>query len=156
MHIEENLRAGMSWRGAAPGVNQLGGVEQTKEMVRERRGLPILEIVLWICVWRAHAGEERVSLLSHFHPGSGHWCTTAIFSVVYGVLLRRFPTQAGSDFQRGSQREGNRVNFTEPNFQHAEHFSKPRGLRMRRGTFTKRAARADADPRAEVSRISSR
>src|SRR5467141_4803618 len=47
MHIEENLRAGMSPEEARrQALIKLGGVEQTKEMVREQRGLPILEIVL--------------------------------------------------------------------------------------------------------------
>src|SRR6266480_5655737 len=44
MHIEDNLRSGMS-RGAARREAQmkLGGVEQTKQICRERRGLPLLE-----------------------------------------------------------------------------------------------------------------
>src|ERR1700675_4862188 len=47
MHIEENLRAGMSPEEARrQALIKLGGVEQTKEMVRERRGLPILEVLL--------------------------------------------------------------------------------------------------------------
>src|SRR5438132_1586661 len=47
MHIEDNLRSGMS-HGAArrEALMKLGGVEQTKEMVRERRGLPMLEVLL--------------------------------------------------------------------------------------------------------------
>src|SRR5438445_13454514 len=47
MHIEDNLRSGMS-HGAArrEALMKLGGVEQTKEMVRERRGLPLLAVLL--------------------------------------------------------------------------------------------------------------
>ena len=39
MHVEENLRAGMTPEVARrQALIKLGGVEQTKEMVRERRG----------------------------------------------------------------------------------------------------------------------
>src|SRR2546425_10826301 len=44
MHIEDNLRAGMSAAEARrQALMKLGGVEQTKENYRERRGLPLLE-----------------------------------------------------------------------------------------------------------------
>src|SRR5467141_4382712 len=47
MHIEDNLRAGMNAAEARrQALIKLGGVEQTKEMVRERRGLPMLEVLL--------------------------------------------------------------------------------------------------------------
>src|SRR2546428_8250319 len=47
MHIEDNLRAGMSAaeaRREAP--MKAGGVDQKKENYRERRGLPLLETFL--------------------------------------------------------------------------------------------------------------
>ena len=41
MHIEDNLRAGMSAEEARrQALIKLGGVEPTKEIYRERRGLP--------------------------------------------------------------------------------------------------------------------
>src|SRR5207245_3678447 len=44
MHIEDNLRAGMSPAEARrQALIKLGGVEQTKEIYRDRRGLPLLE-----------------------------------------------------------------------------------------------------------------
>ena len=44
LHIEDNLRAGMSPAQARrEAMMKLGGVEQTKENYRERRGLPIIE-----------------------------------------------------------------------------------------------------------------
>src|SRR3981189_1082947 len=47
LHIDENLRAGMSAEEARrQALIKLGGVEQTKEMVREGRGLPTLEGLL--------------------------------------------------------------------------------------------------------------
>src|SRR3989449_6081383 len=47
MHIEDNLRAGMSAAEARrEALMKLGGVEQTKENYPGRRGLPLLE-KLW-------------------------------------------------------------------------------------------------------------
>ena len=44
MHIEDNLRKGMNFQEARrEALMKLGGGEQTKELVRERRGLPFLE-----------------------------------------------------------------------------------------------------------------
>ena len=44
MHIEDNLRAGMSPAEARrQALMKLGGVEQTKEIYGDRRGLPLLE-----------------------------------------------------------------------------------------------------------------
>ena len=47
LHIEDNLRRGMSPSEARrEAIMKLGGIEQTKETYRERRGLPILETLL--------------------------------------------------------------------------------------------------------------
>jgi len=44
MHIEDNLRAGMNRAEARrEALIKLGGIEQTKEIYRERRGLPFFE-----------------------------------------------------------------------------------------------------------------
>jgi macrolide transport system ATP-binding/permease protein len=44
MHIEDNLRAGMSNAEARrQATTKLGGVEQTKEIYRDRRGFPLLD-----------------------------------------------------------------------------------------------------------------
>ena len=47
MHIEDNLRAGMSRAQARrEALMKLGGVEQTKAIYCDRRGLPLLETIL--------------------------------------------------------------------------------------------------------------
>ena len=47
LHVEENLRAGMTEEEARrDAVLRLGGVEQTKQAYRERRTLPQMENVL--------------------------------------------------------------------------------------------------------------
>ena len=51
MHIEDNVRAGMSPEEARrAALLKLGGIEQMKESYRERRGLPQLEALGRICV----------------------------------------------------------------------------------------------------------
>jgi predicted permease len=121
MHIEENLRAGMSAEKARrQALIKLGGVEQTKEMVRERRGLPILEILLRDLRFgtRMLAKNAGFTLVAVFTLALGIGATTAIFSVVYGVLLRPLPyPKPDQIFQLWEvNAKGNRVNFTEPNF----------------------------------------
>src|SRR5438045_9141498 len=47
LHIEENLRRGMSREEARrEALIRLGGVEMTKEIYREQRGLPVIETLL--------------------------------------------------------------------------------------------------------------
>ncbi len=121
MHIEENLRAGMSPEEARrQALINLGGVEQTKEMVRERRGLPILETLMRDLRFGARmlAKNAGFTLVAVFTLALGIGATTAIFSVVYGVLLRPLPyPKPDQIFQLWEvSAKGNRMNFTEPNF----------------------------------------
>src|SRR5690349_20883931 len=47
LNIEDNLRAGMSLPEARrQALIKLGGIEQTKEIYRDRRGLPFFETLL--------------------------------------------------------------------------------------------------------------
>ena len=47
LHMDDNLRRGMSLGQARrEAIMKLGGIEQTKQTYRERRGLPILETLL--------------------------------------------------------------------------------------------------------------
>src|SRR5215831_3302932 len=47
LHIEDNLRVGMTPEGGRRrALMKLGGVEQTKENYRDRRGLPLLDTLL--------------------------------------------------------------------------------------------------------------
>jgi len=94
MHIEDNLRAGMSAAQARrEAFMKLGGVEQTKENYRERRGLPALETLVQdirygLRVLSKNPGFTAVAVLTlALATGSA----TAIFSVVYGVMLRPLP-----------------------------------------------------------------
>src|SRR5882762_5232965 len=97
-HLElltaENIRAGMPPHEAQRAARiELGGIEQVKEQVREERLGNWLHSVLSDCRYglrqlRKNLGATAVMI---FTLALGIGATTAIFSVVYGVLLRPLP-----------------------------------------------------------------
>jgi len=92
--IEENIRRGMTADDArSAALRQFGGVEQTKEIYREQRGLPFLE-TLWQDVkfgarsLRKNRGFAALAILT---LALGIGVNTVLFAVVHGVLLNRLP-----------------------------------------------------------------
>jgi putative ABC transport system permease protein len=121
LHIEDNLRAGLNATEARrSAVLKLGGIEQAKENYRDRRGLPALEVLLQdlrfgLRMLRKNPGFTAVAILT---LALGIGATTAIFSVVYGVLLRPLPFEKSDQIVRMWEvnSTGVRMNFADPNF----------------------------------------
>jgi putative ABC transport system permease protein len=92
--IEEKMRAGMPAADARRTARiEMGGIEQVKEQVREGRTGSWLRSVLSDCRYgfrqlRKNSGTTAVMI---FTLALAIGASTAIFSVVYGVLLRPLP-----------------------------------------------------------------
>jgi predicted permease len=97
LHIEENLLAGMNIEEARrQALIKLGGIEQTKEAYRDRRGLPMLETFLQDIRFAARMLRKNlgVTAIVVVTLALGVGANTAIFGLVNGLLLQRLPVPA--------------------------------------------------------------
>ena len=124
MLIDENIRRGMSPEEARRAARiKLGGVTQLKETNRELRSLPVIETFLQdaryaIRMLRKNPGFTVVAVLT---LALGIGANTAIFSVVYAVLLKPLPyanpNQLVSAFQANTQEGVPEDGTSYPNFE---------------------------------------
>jgi predicted permease len=94
MHIEDNLRAGITpGEARRQALMKLGGVEQTKQAYRERRGPPLIETFFQDVRYGArmllkNPGFTAVAALT---LSLGIGANTAIFSLLNALALRDLP-----------------------------------------------------------------
>jgi putative ABC transport system permease protein len=119
--IAENIRAGMPPEEAQRAARmELGGIEQVKEQVREQRLGSWLHSVISDSRYglRQLGKNPGATAIMVFTLALAIGATTAIFSVVYGVLLRPLPyndaNRIMSIFEVNSQ--GHRSHLADPNF----------------------------------------
>ena len=94
LHIDDNIKAGMTPQEARRrALIALGGVEQTKEQYRDRRGLPLLESLVRDLRYgvRTLMKSPGFTIAGVLILGLGIGVNSAIFTVVNAVVLKPLP-----------------------------------------------------------------
>jgi len=123
LHIDDKVRVGMSPAPARrEALMKLGGLEQTKEAYRDRRGLPVLDTFLQDLRFAARMLRKNlgVTVIVVLTLALGVGANTAVFGLVNGLLLQRLPVPAAEQIaalviQSGSSSLG-ALGFSYPQF----------------------------------------
>jgi predicted permease len=94
LHVEENLRTGMTPEAARrEALLKLGGLEQTKEFVRDRRGFQLLENLARDLRFgfRSLLKNRGLSSIAILALTLGIGATTVMFSVIHSVVVDALP-----------------------------------------------------------------
>src|ERR1700726_2804407 len=103
MHIADGVLSGLAPEEARrQAVLALGGIDQTKESYRDRRGFPTLEAVVHDVRFgfRMLAKNPGFTALAVMTVALGIGATTAIFTLVQAVLLSSLPVTKPNELYR--------------------------------------------------------
>lgn len=109
LHIEDNLRAGMTPELARrDALLKLGGLEQTKENYRDRRGLPFIESLLQDVrfAFRTLRKSPTFTAVIVVTLALGIGANTAIFTLIDAVMLKSLPVASPGQLYRLGDNNG--------------------------------------------------
>lgn len=115
MQIEDNLRRGMKPDEARyAALRKFGGVDQVKEIYRDRRSLPFVETFVRDLRYGARMLRRSpiVTTVAILSLALGIGANTALFSIVDAVLLKTLPVKAPDQLVVFAWQAGNRFRIS--------------------------------------------